>query len=202
MPIPKLPAAVVTVLMLCALGLPGTAFAYNEKDAIRDCNKRMRDEYGLKDFRHESAQQLMDSEHHYKVTGKSKVDGEQYPYDCEIKNRHVTAINYSGPKPEGLETAEKLAIGAAAAIGTAIAVDAMTKDKDAAPAEAAPAAPEPKVRTLEGGRMEVEVSADCRVEYNDIGMRDDHSDACTAQELTAANKAVTKHLSAARSNVP
>lgn len=197
---PKLPAAVTTVLTVCALGLSNTAFAYNEKDAIRDCNKRMRDEYGLKDFRHERAEQLMDSEHHYKVTGKSKVDGEQYPYDCEIKKRHVTAINYDGPKPEGLGTAEKLAIGAAAAIGTAIAVDAMTKDKGETPADEAPAAPAPKVRTLAGGRMEVEVSADCRVEYNDIGMRDEHSGACTAEQLTAANKAVTKHLRAARTN--
>ncbi|MGD8274971.1 MAG: hypothetical protein PVJ30_03365 [Thiohalocapsa sp.] len=196
----KLPSAVVSALTVCALGLSSPAFAYNEKDAIRDCNNRMRDEYGLKDFRHESAEQLMDSEHHYKVSGKSKVDGEQYPYDCEIKNRHVTSINYAGPKPEGMGTAEKLAIGAAAAIGTAIAVDAMTKDKDAAAAEEAPAALEPQVRSLAGGRMEVEVSADCQVQYNDIGMRDGRSEACTAEQLAAANKAVNKHLSAARAN--
>lgn len=199
----NLPATVLTAAVaVSAMALSGTAFAYNEKDAIRDCNKRMRAEYGLTDFRHERAEQLMDSEHHYKVTGKSKVDGEQYPYDCEIKKRHVTAINYDGKKPEGLGTAETLAIGAAAAIGTAIAVDAMTKDKDKAEtlADEAPAAPEPQVRTLAGRRMEVEVSTDCRVEYNDIGMRDGHSDACTAEQLTAANKAVTKHLSAARAN--
>jgi hypothetical protein len=48
--------------------------------------------------------------------------------------------------------------------------------------------------------MEVEVSADCQVQYNDIGMRDGRSEACTAEQLAAANKAVNKHLSAARAN--
>jgi hypothetical protein len=196
----RMPGTFTAAVLAIALCLPAAAFAYNEKDAIRDCNNRIRDEYGLKDFRHESAEKIMDSEHHYKVTGKSKVDGKQYPYDCEIKNRHVTGIDYDGPKPEGLETAEKVAIGAAAAVATAIAVDAMTKDKGEAAAEEAPVAPEPKVNSLEGGRMEIEVSPDCRVEYNDIGMRDSHSDACTAEELNAANKAVTRHLSAQRAN--
>jgi hypothetical protein len=191
---PKLLAAAVIAV---GLGAPAAAFAYDEDDAIRDCNNRMRSEYKLTDFRSESAKQLPGEGHRYEVSGKTKVDGDKYDYGCDIKDRAVTSIRYDGPKPEGLSGSEKLAIGAAAAIGTAIAVDALTKDKDEAAAEA-PAAPEPEVRSLSGGRMEVRVSADCRVEFNDIGMRDGHSDACTATELTAANKAVTKHLSAER----
>jgi hypothetical protein len=87
----------------------------------------------------------------------------------------------------------------AAAVATAIAVNAMSKDKDEA-AEAAPTAAEPKVRTNADGSMEVSVSADCTVQFNDIGMREGKSEACTSEELTAASKAVTKHLSAARAN--
>jgi hypothetical protein len=75
----------------------------------------------------------------------------------------------------------------------------MSKDKDEA-AEAAPTAAEPKVRTNADGSMEVSVSADCTVQFNDIGMREGKSEACTSEELTAASKAVTKHLSAARAN--
>jgi cytoskeletal protein RodZ len=181
------------------LGLPGIALAYDEDDAIRDCNQRLRSEYKLTDFRSESAKQLPGEGHRYEVSGKTKVDGTKYDYRCDIKDRHVTAIHYDGPEPEGMDTAEKVAIGAAAAVATAIAVDAMTKDKDEA-AEAAPTAPEPTVRTNADGSMEVSVSADCTVQFNDIGMRDGHSGACTTEELTAANKAVTKHLSAARAN--
>lgn len=181
------------------LTLPGIALAYDEDDAIRDCNNRMRSEYKLTDFRSESAKQLPGAGHRYEVSGKTKVDGDKYDYRCDIENRHVTAIHYDGPEPEGMDTAEKVAIGAAAAVATAIAVNAMSKDKDEA-AEAAPAAAEPAVRTNADGSMEVSVSADCTVQFNDIGMREGKSGACTTEELTAANKAVTKHLSAARAN--
>ena len=197
----NLHTALATALAVCAIGVSGNAFAYNQKDAIRDCNQRIGSEYGVGDFRHESAQQLMDSEHHYKVTGKVKVDGQQYPYGCEIKKRHVVAIDYNGPKPKGMDTSQKLALGAAAAIATGIAVNAMTKDKggSATPAPA-PAAPAPKVKTLSGGRMEVAVSPSCTVQFNDIGMRSSATKGCTASELSAANKAVTAHLSEQRAN--
>jgi hypothetical protein len=76
----------------------------------------------------------------------------------------------------------------------------MTKDKDEPETAEAAAAPEPEVRTNADGSMEVSVSPDCIVQFNDIGMRDGHSGACTTEELSAANKAVTKHLSAARAN--
>lgn len=194
--IPKHLAATIVTVGLC---LPAAAFAYDENDAIRDCNNRMRSEYKVSDFRRESAEQLSGAGHRFKVSGETKVDGKKYDYSCDIEDRHVTAIRYDGPEPEGMDTAEKIAIGAAAAAATAIAVGAMTKGKEKAAAEA-PAAPEPEVRSLSGGRLEVSVSTDCRVEFNDIGMRDRHSDACSSEELAAADKAVNKHLSAARAN--
>jgi hypothetical protein len=190
----------VVAAAVCGLGFSSVAFAYDGDDAIRDCNKRMKSEYNLNDFRSESAQKLAGEGHRFKVSGKTKVDGDKYNYGCEIKDRAVVSIDYNGPKREGMKNSEKVAIGAAAAVATAIAVDAMTKD-DNAPAEtSAPAAPEPTVKTLPGGAMEVRVSADCTVDYNDIGMRSGHDSACTPQQLTAANRAVTKELSGQRAN--
>ncbi len=196
----QIPQHLTAAIVTLGLGIPAAAFAYDENDAIRDCNSRMRSEYKVSDFRRESAEQLSGAGHRFKVSGETKVDGKKYDYSCDIEDRHVTAIRYDGPEPEGMDTAEKIAIGAAAAAATAIAVGAMTKGKDDAAAAEAAAAPEPEVRSLPGGRLEVSVSADCRVEFNDIGMRDHHSDACSAEELAAADKAVNKHLSAARAN--
>jgi hypothetical protein len=198
MRLPRSKTTIVAAAALSTLTLSSVALAYDEDDAIRDCNKRMRSEYSLTDFRSESAKKLPGEGHPFEVKGKTKVKGDKYDYSCDIKDRAVVAIRYDGPKPEGLGGAEKLAIGAAAAVATGLAVSAMTKDKPAK--EAAPAAPEPEVTTLSGGAMEVKVSSDCTVKFNDIGMRDSHSSGCTKAQLSAANKAVTKELGSNRAN--
>lgn len=110
-----------------ALALPATALAYNEQDAVRDCQNRIKSEYGVNDFRNGQAQKIMDSEHHYQVQGFVKVDGDKHPWNCEIKKRHVVAAEYSGPKPKGMGTAEKLAVGAAVAIGAGVAASQASK---------------------------------------------------------------------------
>lgn len=120
------PAAIGTLLTL-ALATPGAALAYGDKDAIRDCESHIRSEYHVSDLRDASSEKLGDSEHHYKVHGLAKVDGDKHPWTCEVKNRHVTSAEYSGPKPKGMGTAEKLAIGAGAAIAAGVAVNAMSK---------------------------------------------------------------------------
>jgi hypothetical protein len=120
------PAPTIGLLAL-ALAAPGAAFAYGEKDAIRDCESRIRSEYHLTDLRDAHAERLTDSEHHYKVQGVTKLDGNRHPWTCEVKNRHVAMAEYSGPKPKGMGTAEKLAIGAAAAIAAGVAVNEMSK---------------------------------------------------------------------------
>jgi len=119
-------ASLGTVLTL-ALAIPGAALAYGDKDAIRDCESHIRSEYHVSDLRDAHSERLNDSEHHYKVQGQAKVDGDRHPWTCEVKNRHVTSAEYSGPKPKGMGTAEKLAIGAAAAIAAGVAVNAMSK---------------------------------------------------------------------------
>ena len=122
-----LAAAAATLTM----GVSSGAYAYGTKDAIRDCESRLRSEYSLSDFRHQSAEQIKDSEHHYKVKGETKIEGEKHPFGCEVKNRHVTSVTYAGPAPEGMGTAEKLAIGAAAAIAAGVvANETMHKDDE------------------------------------------------------------------------
>jgi hypothetical protein len=100
-----------TAAVTLAMGISSGAYAYGTKDAIRDCESRLKSEYGLSDFRHQSAEQIEDSAHHYKVRGETKIEGEKHPFGCEIKDRHVTSVRYDGPEPEGMGTAEKLAIG-------------------------------------------------------------------------------------------
>jgi uncharacterized protein YecT (DUF1311 family) len=127
-----IPAAAVTL----AMGVSSGAYAYGTKDAIRDCESRLRSEYSLSDFRDQSSEQIKDSEHHYKVKGNTKIDGEKHPFGCEIKNRHVTSVTYSGPEPEGMGTAEKLAIGAAAAIAAGLVASELSKDDEEKQSEA------------------------------------------------------------------
>jgi hypothetical protein len=76
------------------------------------------------------AERLMDSEQHYKVQGIANVDGEKHPWTCEVKNRHVIAAEYSGPKQDSMSTAGKLAIGAIAAVAAGMAINEMSKGKD------------------------------------------------------------------------
>ena len=121
-----LAAAAATLTM----GVSSGAYAYGTKDAIRDCESRLRSEYSLSDFRHQSAEQIKDSEHHYKVKGETKIEGEKHPFGCEVKNRHVTSVTYAGPAPEGMGTAEKLAIGAAAAIAAGVVANEMMHKDD------------------------------------------------------------------------
>jgi hypothetical protein len=76
----------------------------------------------VSDLRDATAVQLSDSEKHFKVEGKAKVDGDKHHWSCEVKNRHVTRAEYDGPKPEGMSTAAKLAVGAAAAVAAGVAI--------------------------------------------------------------------------------
>lgn len=178
-----------------SLGLcfPAAAFAYDESDAIRDCNNRMRADYSLTDFRSESAEKLPGGGHRYKAVGKTKVDGKKYSYSCEIKDRRVVGLAYDGPEPKGMGTAEKLAIGAAAAIAAGVAASALSKDEEPAPAPHTAPAAEVEVRS--NGEMEVLVAGGCSVLYNDIGLRQRVSSSCTDADLAQAKRAMNQHLS-------
>lgn len=112
-----------------SLAVPSAVLAYDGDDAKRDCEKRLRDEYKLTDFRHESAERLPGEGHKFKVKGETKLDGTKYPFECDIRDRHVTSVTYEGPEPKGMSTAQKLAVGAAAAVAAGV-IASKLKDKD------------------------------------------------------------------------
>jgi hypothetical protein len=117
----------IGALLAFAAAAPGVALAYGDQDAIRDCESRLRSEYKITDLRDATAERLQDTVHHYKVQGLAKVDGDKHPWTCEVKNRHVTSAEYSGPKPKGMGTAEKLAIGAGVAVAAGVAANELSK---------------------------------------------------------------------------
>jgi len=125
-----------TAAVTLAMAVSSGAYAYDHNSAIRDCESRLKSEYSLSDFRHQKAQKLPGEGHKYKVTGETKIDGEKHPFGCQIEDRHVTSISYSGPEPEGLGGAEKLAIGAAAAIAAGVVANEMMHKDDDKPKEA------------------------------------------------------------------
>jgi len=112
-----------------SLAVPAAALAYSDDDAVKDCKKRLRDEYELTDFRNMSAEKLEGEGHKYKVTGKTKVEGDKYPVSCNIKDRHVTSVTYDGPEKKGMTGAQKAAVGVAAVAATA-AIAAKLKEKE------------------------------------------------------------------------
>ncbi len=85
--------------LLVAFTTPSITLAYDTGDAERDCENHIRSEYGLIDIRETDAVQLMDSEKHYQVQGKTKIAGEKYRWTCEIKRRRVVNATYRGPRP-------------------------------------------------------------------------------------------------------
>ena len=58
MHIASIKTALTAAAVTLSLAVPSAAMAYDKDDAIKDCKKRLRDEYKLTDFRHESAQTL------------------------------------------------------------------------------------------------------------------------------------------------
>jgi hypothetical protein len=117
-----------TLLMSLALAAPGAAFAYDTEDAVRDCEQRIRDEYQLTDLRNSQGTQL-GGDKHYRVEGKAKVDGDKYPWSCEVKDRRVAMTRFEGPKHKGMSSAEKVAVGVAAAVAIGAAASQAGKHR-------------------------------------------------------------------------
>jgi hypothetical protein len=86
------------LLLALALAVPGTVLAYDTKDAIRDCEARLRSDYGLIDLRDAQAVQLP-GDKTYRVEGKTKIDGQKYPWTCEIQRRRVVDVQYEERRP-------------------------------------------------------------------------------------------------------
>ncbi|MFD2114046.1 hypothetical protein [Thiorhodococcus fuscus] len=89
----------IGLLLIVALAAPGAALAYDNKDAIQSCESRLRSDYGLMDLRESRAEQIP-GDKHYRVEGKTKIDGTKYPWRCEVDRRRVVDIRYHGPRPQ------------------------------------------------------------------------------------------------------
>lgn len=202
MPKDHLRSPLFAACLSVGLCLPGAAMAYGGNDAIRDCNSRLRADYSLTDFRSESAEKLPGGGHRYRVVGKTKIDGKKYGYACEIKDRRVVQIRYDGPEPKGMDTAGKIAVGAAAALAIGAAVSAMSNNNASEkPAQIRPeTGPAPLVKVRSNGEMEVIVADSCTVLYNDIGLRKRYGSGCSSADLTKAKQAMNRYL-AETSNV-
>ena len=88
----------VGVLLTLTLGFSVSALAYNGRDAIRDCENRIRGDFGFVELRDARVAQLP-GEKRYKVDGVAKVDGERYPLACMIDDRRVVDIDFVGRRP-------------------------------------------------------------------------------------------------------
>jgi hypothetical protein len=130
MHINSIKTTLATTAITLTLAVPSAAMAYDEDDAIKDCKKRLRDEYELTDFRHMEAEKLEGEGHKYKVTGKTKFEGDKYPISCNIKDRHVTSVSYDGPEKEGMTDAQKAAVGVAAVAAAAAIASKMKEEKE------------------------------------------------------------------------
>ncbi|MBK1723410.1 hypothetical protein [Thiocystis violacea] len=86
------------LLLALTIAAPGVALAYDTKDAIRDCEDRLRSEYGLIDLRESRGVQLP-GDKTYRVEGKTKIDGEKYPWTCDVQRRRVVNLEYRGRRP-------------------------------------------------------------------------------------------------------
>ena len=120
----------LSLAIAAAMASP-TAFAYNQSDAIEDCQDKIFDDSQYSrysDPRGATAQET--GRHSYKVTGLVKDrDKKDHRFNCRIEHREVASWNVS---PEAISDSDKktaAAIGAGV-LGLAILAAAVSGDKD------------------------------------------------------------------------
>ena len=115
------------------LGSNSAAFANEEDDAVRLCERQISDTYDVNKFHNVWAEPQ--GHHKFKVHGNVKYQHDKHPFDCVVKRGYVQSFHYNGPHPglagdnDGMsDNAKKaLAVGAGLAIVAALANTA--KDK-------------------------------------------------------------------------
>lgn len=155
-------------LLALTLTLPGVALAYDNRDAIRDCESRMRSEYGLMDLRESRAVQVSGGRKHYRVEGKTKIDGDKYPWYCEIDDRRVVDIRYRGPKPDRGPTGGGRPDNA------------------------------PQIVPRHGGGVEIRLGSGCRAVFDREGELIDRNQDCSRHDLRRADDAADDYLTQRR----
>ncbi len=166
-PIPTTLGALLALL----LALPGSVLAYDNKDAIRDCEARMRGNYGLIDLRESRAVQLP-GEKNYRVEGKAKIDGDKYPWSCKIENRRVVDVDYRGRHDDGRGGRSRYDDDRNRGYG---------RDSDGPP---------PKIMAGRNGEGKVVFKNDCVVDYSQRGRRIEAQPKCSDRQIDKADQAI------------
>lgn len=106
---------------LCLL-FPGTAMASEEDRAKQLCRDKIRDVYGVSNFRNVWGEQI--GNHKFKIHGKVRIDDHQYPFNCKVKQGHVKSYAYHGPSPRHREhdDDDDGSLGTALAVGAGLAI--------------------------------------------------------------------------------
>ncbi|MFO1070090.1 MAG: hypothetical protein U1E14_16380 [Geminicoccaceae bacterium] len=109
-------------MLLGAVPLPALA-GYDERDAVRDCEREIVDRYGYQEFRDVDT----DGKGHdsYKVTGSLRIKhGDDRSFSCRVKHKEVVSVSVSG-RGEGRNDDDDdgddgVGVGTAAAIGAGV----------------------------------------------------------------------------------
>ncbi|MBB1073965.1 hypothetical protein HUU62_06000 [Rhodoferax sp. 4810] len=159
--------------LIVAFASPNIALAYDTGDAERDCENHVRSEYGLTDIRETDAVQLMDSEKHYQVQGKTKIAGEKHRWTCEIKRRRVVNAHYRGPRPMAHPWR-----------------DERPNDERRG---------EPTIIPRRRGEVDIQMSGNCRLSYDRRGNLIGTEGRCSPQDRRRADQAAAAHFRERRS---
>ena len=109
----------VAVVILGFL-LPLTAMASEEDRAIRLCESKIEDVYGVSNIRRISNER--EDNHNFTVHGKVRYDDHEYNFNCKIKNGNVKSYAYNGPHKRHNDDDDDTNMGAVVAVGAGLAI--------------------------------------------------------------------------------
>jgi hypothetical protein len=101
--------------------LPLNAMASEEDRAIQLCESKIRDVYGVSNFRHVSSER--EGNHKFLVNGKVRYDDHKYDFNCKVKHGEVRSFAYNGPhKRHQDDNDDDSNVGAVIAVGAGLAI--------------------------------------------------------------------------------
>jgi hypothetical protein len=118
---PELSSRLAAAIILGFL-LPLNAIASEEDRAIQLCESKIKDVYGVSNFRHVSSER--EGNHKFLVNGKVRYDDHKYDFNCKVKHGEVRSYAYSGPHKRHRDDHddEDSNVGAVIAVGAGLAI--------------------------------------------------------------------------------
>jgi hypothetical protein len=116
----KLSSRLAAAIILGFL-LPLNAMASEEDRAMQLCESKIRDVYGVSNFRHVSSER--EGNHKFLVNGKVKYDDHKYNFNCKVKHGEVRSYAYNGPHKRHQDDNDDASnVGAVIAVGAGLAI--------------------------------------------------------------------------------